>query len=104
MSDTRCYYEQLRGRARHLVARIDDVMAELLSVEAAVEEVMQADMDNPGELSTTDSADLRQFVEAAQFSVRAAERIAVEHANDVDRAMQRLGLAARRNGESELAG
>jgi hypothetical protein len=93
MSDTRLYYEQLRGRARRLVTQLDDAMNGLMSVESAVDDVMRADMDNPGELSTTDAADLRQLLETALFSVRAAERIAVEHVNDVDRAMRRLGLA-----------
>jgi hypothetical protein len=93
MSDTRLYYEQLRGRARQLVTQLDDAMNGLMSVESAVDDVMRADMDNPGELSTTDAADLRQLLETALFSVRAAERIAVEHVNDVDRAMRRLGLA-----------
>ncbi len=97
MSDTRTYYEQLRGRARHLVVKLDDAMADLMAVETAMEEVAKADMDNPGELSTTDTADLRQFLETARFSVRAAERIAVEHSNDVDRAMQRLGLVPGAN-------
>lgn len=93
MSDTRNYYEQLRGRARHLLSKLDDTMCDLLAVESAVDEVAKADMDNPGELSTTDAADLRQFLDAALFSLRGAERIAVEHVNDVDRAMFRLGLA-----------
>lgn len=93
MSDTRLYYEQLRGRARQLVKRLDDVTNGLIMVESAVDEVMRADMDNPGELSTTDAADLRQLLDTALFSVRAAERIAVEHVNDVDTAMRRLGLA-----------
>ncbi|TVT49670.1 hypothetical protein FNH05_16710 [Amycolatopsis rhizosphaerae] len=94
MSDTRTYYEQLRARARHLLGKLDDTMSDLLAVESAVDEVSKADMDNPGELSTTDAADLRQFLDTALFSIRAAERIAVEHVNDVDRAMFRLGLAA----------
>jgi hypothetical protein len=93
MGDTRLYYEQLRGRARQLVNRLDDTMNDLVLVERAVDEVMRADMDNPGELSTTDSGDLRQLLDTAMFSVRAAERIAVEHVNDVDRAMRRLGLS-----------
>ena len=96
MSDTRLYYEQLRGRARQLVKRLDDAMNELMSADSAVEEVMRADMDNPGELSTTDAADLRQLLDTALFSLRAAERIAVEHVNDVDRAMRRLGLVAEK--------
>lgn len=96
MSDTRLYYEQLRGRARQLVNRLDDAMNDLMSANSAVEEVMRADMDNPGELSTTDAADLRQLLDTALFSLRAAERIAVEHVNDVDRAMRRLGLAAEK--------
>ncbi|GAB2973524.1 hypothetical protein LWP59_30435 [Amycolatopsis acidiphila] len=96
MSDTRLYYEQLRGRARQLVDRLDDTMNDLVLVESAVEEVMRADMDNPGELSTTDAADLRQLLDATLFSVRAAERIAVEHVNDVDRAMRRLGLSTEK--------
>jgi hypothetical protein len=97
MSDTQVYYEQLRGRARHLVTRLDDAMTDLMTADTAVGEVMKADMDNPGELSTTDAADLRQLLDTALFSIRSAERIAVEHASDVDRAMRRLGLAAERN-------
>ncbi|HVW42711.1 MAG TPA: hypothetical protein VHC18_15300 [Amycolatopsis sp.] len=92
MSDTQVYYEQLRGRARRLVASLDDTTTDLMAVEMALTELMKADMDNPGELSTTDGADLRQFIETAQFSIRAAERIAVEHSNDVEQAMKRLGL------------
>ncbi|GAA5159803.1 MULTISPECIES: hypothetical protein [Amycolatopsis] len=92
MSDTQCYYGQMRGRARQLVSKLDDAMNDLVLVEAAVEEVLRADMDNPGELSTTDGADLRQFLDSAQLAVRAAERIANEHVRDVERAMQRLGL------------
>lgn len=96
MSDTRLYYEQLRGRARQLVDRLDDAMNDLMSADSAVEEVMRADMDNPGELSTTDAADLRQLIDTTLFSLRAAERIAVEHVNDVDRAMRRLGLVTEK--------
>lgn len=92
MSDTRCYYDQLRGRARHLVTTLDDVVHGLVLAERGVDEVLRADMDNPGELSTTDAADLRQNIESALFSVRAAERIACEHVRDVDRAMRGLGL------------
>ncbi|GHF85843.1 3',5'-cyclic AMP phosphodiesterase CpdA [Amycolatopsis bartoniae] len=92
MSDTRMYYGQLRGRARQLVKRLDEAMHGLMAVETAIEDVVRADMDNPGELSTTDRGDLRQFLETAQFSVRAAERIANEHVNDVERAMRRLGM------------
>lgn len=92
MSDTRCYYEQLRGRARHLVSTLDDVVHGLVVAERGVDDVLRADMDNPGELSTTDAADLRQSLDSALFSVRAAERIAVEHVRDVDRAMRELGL------------
>jgi hypothetical protein len=99
MSDTRSYYEQLRARARQLTSKLDDAMADLLAVEASVDEVMKADMDNPGELSTTDAADLRQFLDTALFSVRAAERIALDHVNDVDGAMRRLGLCPERNPE-----
>ena len=99
MSDTQVYYEQLRGRARRLVASLDDAMTDLMSVELAVAEVMKADLDNPGEMSTTDGADLRQLLDTAQFSVRAAERIAVEHSNDVEQAMKRLGLIEGKKAE-----
>ena len=92
MSDTQMYYGQLRGRARQLVKQLDEAMHGLLAVETAIEQVLRADMDNPGELSTTDSSDLRQFLETAQFSVRAAERIANEHVSDVEQAMRRLGM------------
>ena len=96
MSDTQVYYELLRDRARRLVGSLDDATTDLMAVEIAVTEVMKGDMDNPGELSTTDGADLRQLLETAQFSIRAAERIAVEHSNDVDQAMKRLGLIAEK--------
>ena len=99
MSDTQVYYEQMRGRVRQLVVALDDTMTDLMAVELSVTELMKADMDNPGELSTTDGADLRQFIDTAQFSIRAAERIAVEHANDVDQAMKRLGLASEKGQE-----
>jgi hypothetical protein len=56
MSDTRIYCEQLRAGARRVLSKLDDAMADLLSAEATVDEVMKADMDNPGELSTTDAA------------------------------------------------
>ena len=92
MSDTKVYYEQMRGRARRLVTTLDDAMTEMMSVELAVNDVLKGDMDNPGELSTTDGADLRQLLETAQFSLRAAERIAVEHSTDIGQAMKRLGL------------
>jgi hypothetical protein len=100
MSDTRFYYERMRGRARHLVERLDEVMAGLLQADRAVDEVMKADLDNPGELSPTEAADLRQALENALFSVRAAERIAVAHAADVLRAMRGSGLI----GDTEIAG
>lgn len=92
MSDTRLYYGQLRGRARQLVKQLDNAMHGLLDAEIAVEQVTRADMDNPGELTTTDTADLRQLLESAQFAVRAAERIANEHVKDVEGAMRRLGM------------
>lgn len=92
MSDTRCYYETVRGRARHLVTTLDDVVHGLVVAELGVDQVLRADMDNPGELSTTDAADLRQCIDSALFAMRAAERIAVEHVRDVDRAMRDLGL------------
>jgi hypothetical protein len=88
MGDTRFFYERMRDRARHLVEKLDDAMAGVLVVDQAVDEVMKADMDNPGELSPTDAADLRQSLENALFSLRAAERIAVEHTGDVARAMR----------------
>ncbi|TNC23931.1 hypothetical protein [Amycolatopsis alkalitolerans] len=96
MSDTRLYYEQLRGRARQLVNRIDDAMDGLLSVDGAIDEVMRADMDNPGEMSTTDAEDIRRMLDTARFSLRAAERIAVTHAGDVDGAMRRGGLVVEK--------
>ncbi|NKQ56578.1 hypothetical protein HFP15_27240 [Amycolatopsis sp. K13G38] len=92
MSDTKVYYEQLRGRARQLVTSLDDTMTDLMAVEIAINEVSKADMDNPGEMSTTDTGDIRHLLETAQFSIRSAERIAVEHSNDVEQAMKRLGL------------
>lgn len=100
MSDTRFYYERMRGRARHLVERLDDVMAGLLQADQAVDEVMKADLDNPGELAPTEAADLRQALENALYSVRAAERIAVTHAGDVLRAMRGSALF----GDAEIAG
>lgn len=100
MSDTRFHYERMRGRARQLVERLDDVMAGLLQADRAVDDVMKADLDNPGELSPTDAADLRQALENALFSVRAAERIAVAHAADVLRAMRGSGLV----GDADIAG
>lgn len=100
MSDTRFYYQRLHDRARHLVERLDDAMAGLLLADRAVDEVMKADMDNPGELSPTDAADLRQSLETAMFSVRAAERIAVAHIADVVRAMRNSALIR----ESEIPG
>ena len=99
MSDTKVYYEQLRGRARQLVASLDDTMTDLMAVELAINEVFKADMDNPGEMSTTDSHDMRYLLERAQFSIRAAERIAVEHSNDVEQAMKRLGLLPDRKSD-----
>ncbi|WP_236788775.1 hypothetical protein [Amycolatopsis sp. GM8] len=96
MSDTQLYYEQLRGRARQLVNRLDDALDGVLAIDRAVDEVMRADMDNPGELSTTDGEDLRQFLDTARLSLRAAERIAVAHASDVEGAMRRLGLAGEK--------
>ncbi|MTD53626.1 hypothetical protein [Amycolatopsis pithecellobii] len=96
MSDTRLYYEQLRGRARQLVNRLDDAMDGVLAIDRAVDDVLRADMDNPGELSTTDSEDLRQLLDTARFSLRSAERIAVAHVSDVEAAMRRLGLAGEK--------
>lgn len=93
MSDTRRYYEQLRGRARQLVDRLDDALDGVLSVDRAVDDVLRADMDNPGELSTTDSEDLRRLLDSARFSLRCAERIAVAHVGDVEEATRRLGMA-----------
>lgn len=104
MSDTRFYYEQMRGRARHLVETLDDAMTGLLLADSAVDEVMKADMDNPGELSPTDAADLRQSLESALFSLRAAERIAVEHAADVARATRNSGPADGTIDGTEVAG
>jgi hypothetical protein len=100
MSDTRTCYERMRERARRLVEQVDDAMTGLLLADRAVDEVMRADMDRPGELSPTDAADLRQSLENAMFSLRAAERIAVEHASDVARAMRTSPVA----GESEISG
>ena len=44
---------------------------------------------------------LRQLLEAALFSVRGAERIAVEHVRDVERASHPLGLAEESHREDE---
>lgn len=105
MGDTRFYYEQLRDRARRLVRKLDDAMTGVLLADSAVDEVMKADMDNPGELSPTDAADLRQSIENALFALRAAERIAVEHAADVGRAMRAsLAVDADASGEVTLQG
>jgi hypothetical protein len=88
MGDSKDYYEQLRGRARHLVRKLNDVLADLALADHAVDEVMKADMDNPGELSPMDAADLRQLLETALFSVRGAERIAAGHEGDVERVIE----------------
>jgi hypothetical protein len=84
MSDTHDYYHRLGTRARALRDGIDEAINALLVVHQLVGDVGKADMDLPGVVRETEHRDLRQCIESALFSARAAERTTLVHISEVD--------------------
>lgn len=86
MNDSDQQFVRMRERASDLCHRIDDAVSALMAVSSAVHEVARSDLDVAGELAVTDHEDLVRCVDDATFSTRTAERIALEHLDDVRRA------------------
>ncbi len=85
MTDSAELYTRMSRRASGLCERIDEAIHALLSVESAVNEAARSDVDVAGQLQPTEYEDLVQCVESAMFALRGAERIALDHQDDVRR-------------------